>query len=82
MGGTTAGAAAKRTVSGDIYAVRIDDTVPTSIYIGKSPVGSATSDAVWMIKKIDSTSGVSITFADGNHRFDNVWDDRASLTYS
>lgn len=63
------------------YATRIDDQTPI-LYVGKAPVGSATSAAVWQIHKIDETSGVIITWADGNANFDNVWDNHSSLTYS
>ena len=62
---------------------RVDDTTTASVtYIGKAPSGTATSSAKWSIQKIDESSGVVITWADGNDNEDNVWDDRASLTYS
>lgn len=64
-------------------AVRIDDTTAAdTTYIGKAPIGSATSSAVWQIKKLNTSSGVIITWADGDALFDNVFDDRASLTYN
>jgi hypothetical protein len=63
--------------------MRIDDTSTSNVtYIGKARVGTPTSDAYWQIKKIDNSSGVIITWCDGNLEFDNVWDDRTSLTYS
>lgn len=65
----------------DNYTIRVDDASTTVTYIGKALVGSTTSSAQWQIKKLDTTSGVVINFADGNDQFDNVWDDRASLTY-
>ncbi len=58
------------------------ETVGSVTYVGVAVVGSLASDNVWQIKKIDETSGVVITWADGNSDFDNVWDNRASLTYS
>jgi hypothetical protein len=51
-------------------------------YIGKADIGSATSEAVWQIKKVNSTTGSVITFADGNNNYDNVFDNRESLSYS
>jgi hypothetical protein len=52
-------------------------------YIGEAVSGTATSAARWRIRKLVDTSGdLAITFADGNKNMDNVWDDRASLTYS
>jgi hypothetical protein len=57
-------------------------TVGSITYVGQAPVGTATSVALWQIQKVDSTSGVVVTWADGNDRYDNVWDDYATLTYS
>lgn len=51
-------------------------------YIGKAAVGSLTSAAVWQIQQVDETSGTVITWADGDSDFNNVWDNRESLTYS
>lgn len=64
-------------------AMRVDDTTTANVvYIGHARIGEATDDAVWRIKRIDESSGVVITWADGNASFDNVWDNRASLTYT
>ncbi|MCB1711298.1 MAG: hypothetical protein KDH96_02095, partial [Candidatus Riesia sp.] len=64
------------------YATRLDNTASPILYIGKAPVGSATSSAVWQIAKLDTTSGLVKTWADGNSNFDNVWDDILTITYS
>ena len=68
------------------YAVQIDeDTTKDLTYLGKSLIGSSTSDPVWQIRLIDtrnSTDGMVITWADGNDDFDNIWDNRTSLTYT
>jgi len=50
--------------------------------VGEAAIGTATSDNKWRIKKIDSTSGVVIQWAQGTAGFDYIWDNRASLTYS
>ena len=63
-------------------AVRVDEASATVTYVGHAKPGTATSSALWRVKKIDSTTGTVITFADGDDLFDNVWDNRASLTYS
>lgn len=64
-------------------AVQFDPASSTDNYLGIAPIGSATSAAVWQIRKITVLNGaVSIQWADGNHLFDNVWDDRTSITYS
>jgi len=51
-------------------------------YIGNAALGSASSDGVWQIKRLDTTSGLTKKWADGNANFDNVWDNRESLSYS
>ena len=50
-------------------------------YVGFASIGSSTSDAVWQIMKVDSTSGTVITWADSDDKHDNIWDNRESLTY-
>jgi hypothetical protein len=69
-------------VASKSYSKRVDTTNPVVTYIGDAIVGSSTSTACWKIMKIDTTTGAVITYADGNDLFDNVWDDRASLSYS
>lgn len=68
------------------YATRYDQdsATPTYAYLGKAQVGSATSAAVWQIQKLTFgvDGDVTVTWADGDAVFNNVWDDRASLTYS
>lgn len=64
-------------------ALRVDDTTTANVtYIGYAAVGTATSSASWKIKKIDVSSGTVITWADGDASYNNVWDNRASLSYS
>lgn len=64
-------------------SLRLDDTTTTDVtYVGVASPGSAEGSAVWKIKKIDETTGLSITWADGNSNADNIWTNRASLTYS
>jgi hypothetical protein len=63
-------------------ALRVDDySTPDVIYIGSAISGTLESAAEWQVKKIDTSTGVSITFADSDARFNNVWDNRTSLTY-
>lgn len=69
----------------DIYAVQlaVDSGDSTITYIGKAVAGSTSSSAVWRINRMTDTSGdLSIQFADGDSNFDNVWDNRESLSYS
>jgi hypothetical protein len=61
----------------------IDQASSSLIYFGKAAFASATSGAVWKIKKMSLSGNVwSTTWADGNNNYDNIWDNRASLTYS
>lgn len=63
-------------------ATRIDDTTtPDTTYIGKAPIGSLDADPVWQIASLDTSSGLIKTWADGDASFNNVWEDRASLSY-
>ena len=60
----------------------IVDTTTTAgtIYIGKAEHGIATSAAKWFIRKIVTASGADVTSV--GTAYDQVWDDRASLTYT
>lgn len=65
------------------YSQIIDEVSATVTYVGKAEPGSLDSAPAWQIKKI-TVSGTEtiITWADGNANFDNVWNDRASLTFN
>jgi hypothetical protein len=67
--------------SGDT-TLRYDDTSSTTYtYIGKATPGSLTSAPVWQVKRL-TNADTTIIFADGNSNFDNIWDNRVSLSYS
>jgi len=54
-------------------------------YYGIAVAGSATSEAVWQIRKYfyDSDGNlISVVFADGDTKYNNIWDNRTSLSYS
>ena len=74
-----------RKVSGAV-ATQIDDVSTTGVtYVGKAAIGTATSAASWQIQKIDETGTpitTVITWADGDASFNNVFDNRTSLSYS
>lgn len=65
-------------------ALRVDDTTtPNVTYVGYGAMGAATGDSVWKMKKIDTSSGVVITWADGDASYNNEWDNRATtVVYS
>ncbi len=68
------------------FAVQVDyDGGSSPVYIGIAYPGNATSDVAWAIRKITYDSGGSITgltFANGENSFINIWDNRASYSYS
>lgn len=60
----------------------LDEVSSTVSYLGYSPLGAATSTDNWKIKRILVSGTLTSTqFADGNENYDNIWDNRASLTY-
>lgn len=64
----------------DALSVRIDEGA-TYTYIGHSAPGGATSAGSWRIQRM-TNADTTIVFADGDSLFNNVWDNRASLSYS
>ncbi len=54
------------------------------IYSGKSDIGSDKSDAVWQIVKFTYDASNNLTdmqWANGRETFENIWNNRTSLTY-
>lgn len=64
------------------YLIIVDTDDDPITYIGYALPGTNTSDNTWKIKRLDTTSGVIVKWANGQTLFNNIWDDRASLTYS
>ena len=67
------------------YAQRVDDTGSGVTYHGWAVPGTATSAASWRIRRITDSgtpTDTVIDFADGNNNLDNIWDNRAALSYS
>jgi hypothetical protein len=68
------------------YAVRIDEATSTVTYIGEAAPGTLSSAASWRIQRITfitpGEDDAEIEWADGDSDFNNVWNNRASLTYS
>jgi hypothetical protein len=63
----------------------IDPTIfPEVTYRGDALPGVATSAASWRVSRLtmQSDGDIDIIFADGNDNFDNIWDNRLSLSYS
>lgn len=69
--------------SGAALAIQTDDAGGGVTYVGEAAIGSATSGALWRIKRITIVSAdAAIEWADGDGSFDNIWDNRAALSYS
>jgi len=61
--------------------IRQDSNVGTT-YFGFAILGADENDPVWKIRReIIAGDITSVTYADGNLNFDNVWTNRASLNY-
>lgn len=70
-------------ITGTPYALRLDETSTANVtYVGKAVTGSVTSASVWQIFKLDETSNLSITWANGSAAFTNEWDNRLIISYS
>lgn len=62
---------------------RVDEPNSSTTYVGTSYQDTPdTSKAEWQIKRV-TTSGSEtiIEWADGDEKFDNVWDNRTGLSY-
>lgn len=64
------------------YTLYLEEASATITYIGEADPGSATSASTWRIKRLDSSSGLVVTWANGTADFDKVWNNRASYSYS
>lgn len=72
-------------VDGNYLAKQIDvDSGDSTItYVAAAKPGSLTSAASWQIRRITVTGdATAIEWADGDSQFNNVFDDRESLSYS
>lgn len=73
----------KITTQAKALALQVDAVSDSLMYIGEAAPGVATATAAWRIKKMTITGTVTaIAWADGNGNFDNIWDNRAALTYA
>ena len=63
-------------------ALEVDDYTTTDItYIGWAAAGATTNSAEWKVCKWDETTGAKRTWANGRTLYENIWDNRDSLTY-
>lgn len=68
----------------DLRQQKYDEVSTALAYLGFAAPDAVTSDAAWMIQKVvfGPAGSVGVAFANGNAEYVNVWDNRASLTYS
>lgn len=55
------------------------------IYLGIADIGSSASTAAWRIMKLSYNANGNLTdikFANGNDKYEYVWNDRVSYSYS
>lgn len=68
------------------YTTALDyDANNNPIYIGMAAQGSAKGAALWLIRKLTfdvSNNVTNIVYANGSQSFNQIWDNRASLSYS
>lgn len=66
------------------YIIQKDEASSTVVYFGYALPGTLTSVASWKIKRLTDLGGndFKVEYADGNANFDNIWDNRVSLSYS
>lgn len=66
-----------------LLTTRVDEASSTVTYVGKSYAGTSPATALWRISRITVTGTVTvIEYADGNTNLDNIWNNRAALSYS
>jgi len=69
-------------ISDKRLTVRLDQVSDNLFYVGKALIGSIDSSSVWQIVRYTQTGTVlKSEYANGNEAFDQVWNDRTTLTY-
>jgi hypothetical protein len=69
--------------SEQVYATRVDEASSTVTYIGKAVPGTTNAASLWQISRLTQSGSVlSSEYANGSDAFNQVWNDRASLSYS
>ena len=68
------------------YATKVDEANGSTTYIGEADIASDGTSAVWRIRRVieDTAAGTisTITWCDGDSKFNNIWDNRGTLSYS
>lgn len=76
----------KRVVVKDVTLLRDSSTTAGYTYLGFAPAGSNTplgkASAIWKIIKVADSAEDAKTYAGGTTEYNQVWNNRASLSYS
>jgi hypothetical protein len=65
------------------HSIRLDPASASLLYIGEAAAGQDESVAGWRIRKFETVATISsMKWADGDEKFDNIWANRAALSYS
>jgi hypothetical protein len=83
VAGDEIGGAQNQWVVSRPFAARIDEASESVTYFAWAVPGTLDAATSWRIMRQTITGNVTATeWADGNESFDNVWANRASLSYS
>jgi hypothetical protein len=72
---------ATRRARSDLATIVDTTTSSRYIYLGNAEHGTATSAALWKIRRIDKLNGALIEQANSGNA-DQIWDNRVGLTYT
>jgi len=64
------------------YLLKLEEASAVLTYVGEALPDSGDDAAAWRIKRLDSTSGMVVAWADGSSAFDKIWDSRTNYDYS
>jgi hypothetical protein len=81
VGGVEGGPAYKVT-NFPAYSLLVDEASASTTYLGEAVVGTATSAASWRVRKIVVSGTVTSIQWASSAAWTQIWDNRASLTYS
>lgn len=68
--------------SSGVQAQRIDEVSASVTYVGEAAVSAADGDSTWRIKKLETSGNVTSIKWAASGAYTQIWNDRASLTYS
>ena len=67
------------------FTLAIEYSGGNAIYVGEAAPGTSKSEGAWRIKKItydSNNNATDVQWANGDDKWDKIWDNRASYSYS